>query len=211
MDEHTRRIKNRYEQQLERHDKNSPEAVHWVDEDRVRLRYDVLTGIGNLSGKKILDFGCGTGLFLDYLNDQNVNCEYHGWDISETMIKTAKDRHPNANFSTVNVLNDDGNSEAFDYAFVSGVFHVKTGSDPEEHRKWMYAILKELWKRCDKGISVNFMTEHVDWKDDDLYYCDLDDLVEFCVDELSRWFTLRRDYKLWEHTLYVFTEAQQTP
>lgn len=213
IDQHTDRIKARYEGCLEQHTADSPEAVHWTDEERMRLRYDILKDIGELEGKTILDFGCGTGLFLDYLNVQNISCEYHGWDISEKMIESAKERHPDATFECKDVLKEDVSEYTgeFDYIFISGVFHIKTDSNAASHQEWMYSILEEIWPLCTQGLSVNFMTEHIDWMDDDLYYCEIGELIDFCVENLDRWVTVRRDYELWEHTLYVYKNPQESP
>lgn len=210
---HANRVKARYEKRLNENQPDDPEAVHWVSEDRVNLRYDVLTDIGNLEGKRILDFGCGTALFIDYLEEQGIECEYYGWDISENMISEARKRHPDATFKSIDILTEDVSeyNDYFDYIFVSGVFHVKTGSNEDAHRKWMYNILDEIWPLCSEGISVNFMTQHVDWRDEDLYYTDIDRLIKFSVENFSRWFTIRGDYDLWEHTLYAYKEPQVKP
>jgi SAM-dependent methyltransferase len=213
FEEHANQIKSRYENRLQQNASDEPEAVHWVSKDRVQLRYDVLTDIGDISETTILDFGCGTALFLDYLEEQGINCDYHGWDISEEMITTARNRHPDAAFNYIDVLNEDISEyeDNFDYIFISGVFHIKTSGDIDTHRKWMYSILEEIWPLCTEGISVNFMTEHVDWEDNDLYYCDISTLIDFCVDTFNRWYTIRSDYDLWEHTLYVYNEPQMKP
>lgn len=213
IEDHEERILDRYESKLRNHDSESPEAVHWVDEERVRLRYDIITDIADIEGKTVLDFGCGTGLLLDYLKDEGIECDYYGWDISEEMINSAEERHPEAVFESKNILKEatDGYESSFDFIVMSGVFHIKTSGDAQVHKEWTYDILEELWPLCTEGIAVNFMTEHVDWRDDDLYYCQIDEFVEFCVDNLSRWFTIRRDYELWEHTVYVYKEAQWSP
>lgn len=49
-----------------------------------------------LRGNKILDVGCGSGRDAKYF--VNKNYEYVGLDISEGMIKIAKEKNPNANF-----------------------------------------------------------------------------------------------------------------
>jgi len=208
ISEHTEEVKSEYESHMKSHDRDTPEAAHWVGEKKTRLRFDVLTQIDDLNGKKILDFGCGNALLLDLLKDEGVNCEYHGWDISEEMVKVARERHTDADFLSIDVLEDDTTEyeREFDYVFVSGVFHIKTNTEHEVHKEWTREIMSELWTLCDEGMSVNFFTEHVDWREDEHYYCDIDDLITFCVDELSRWFTLRRDYELWEHTIYVYRE-----
>jgi 2-polyprenyl-3-methyl-5-hydroxy-6-metoxy-1,4-benzoquinol methylase len=208
IDEHTEEVKSEYENHMETQNVDTPEAAHWVGKDKTRLRFDVLTQVDNLDGKKILDFGCGNALLLDFLKEEGVDCDYHGWDISEEMVKVARERHPDAKFLSINILEEDISEyeQKFDYVLVSGVFHIKTDTPREVHRKWTQKIMTELWKLCKGGMAVNFFTEHVDWREEKYYYCDIDDLIAFCMDELSRWFSLRRDYELYEHTMYVYNE-----
>ncbi|AKG91245.1 Methyltransferase domain [Geoglobus ahangari] len=206
LKKHTDKIKKEYEIHALKYDPNSPEASHWKGKDKVWLRFKILTEIDNLNGGKILDFGCGNALLMDYLLENNVICEYHGWDISKKMIEIGKNRHPNANFKVVDILNEnlEHYKDFFDYVLVSGVFHIKVDSDPNVHNAWIKEILLRLWSLCKKGIAVNFLTEYVDWEDDDLYYCSISDIVSFCVSNLSRWFVIRHDYPLWEFTLYIY-------
>ncbi|MEM1507735.1 MAG: class I SAM-dependent methyltransferase [Candidatus Bathyarchaeia archaeon] len=198
---------------MEKHDPNSPEAVHWVGKNKTWLRFRILVKIDDLSGKKILDFGCGNALLLDFLEENSVKCDYYGWDISEKMIYVARSRHPEANFKVVNVLKDDLKQyeEFFDYIIVSGVFNLKTVSDKEFHKKWIQAILSRLWSLCREGIAVNFMTEYVDYEDKELYYCPISEITSFCVKNLSRWFEIIHDYQLWEFTMYIYKEPKARP
>lgn len=203
---HVKTVRDRYERHLREHDENAATAAHWKTQERLDLRYEVLSEIDDLDGSRILDFGCGTGLLADFLDSRGVDCEYVGWDISDEMVEIARERHPEASFRQIDVLNENTAhfEGAFDYVFVCGVFHIKDEGTRSAHEAWMYQTLRELWPLCEEGLAVNFMTEHVDWRDDELYYCSIDELVKFVADDLSRWFTIRRDYELYEHTAYVY-------
>jgi SAM-dependent methyltransferase len=48
--------------------------------------------LGNVKGKKILDFGCGTGIYAKILTDRGAIVK--GFDVSEKMIKIAKRDNP---------------------------------------------------------------------------------------------------------------------
>jgi len=206
MNKHTLKIKREYEHHLLKHDLNSPEAAHWVGKDKAWLRTRILTEIGEVAGKKVLDFGCGNGLLLDFLKENRVSCDYYGWDISEKMIEIARRRHPLASFAVVDVLKNElkNFTSFFDYVLISGVFHIKKDTEAEIHRRWSEEILLRLWPLCREGMAFNLMTEYVDWKDGDLYYCPMSEMVDFCVSNLSRWLVVRQDYQLWEYTVYVY-------
>lgn len=210
IEKHTEKIKKEYEDHLLEHDFNSPEAVHWVGKDKTWLRFKILTEIDDLNNKRVLDFGCGNGLLLDFLTEKNIICEYHGWDISEKMIEVAKKRHSRANFKVVDVFKDNLKefNIFFDYIFISGIFYIKVDDDKSIHKKWVETILLKLWELCCKGIAVNFMEEYVDWRDDNLYYCPIDDITSFCVKNLSRWLIIKYDYELWEFSMYIYKEPR---
>ena len=209
LDEHTEKVKAEYERHARQHDSDTPEAAHWVGDHKTKLRYEVLADIDDLCGKSVLDFGCGNALFLDYLDEKGINCEYYGWDISEELVEIARGRHPDAEFRVIDVLNEGmpTSQENFDYVLISGTFYIRVDTRREIHTQWIRNIMIKLWEVCDKGLAANFLTEHVEFKKDELYYSNIDELISFCVSDLSRWFTLRRDYPLWEHTIYIYRSA----
>jgi len=210
LEDHTEKIKQEYESHLLMSDPNSPEAAHWKGKDKTWLRFKILTEIDNLNNKKVLDFGCGNALLMDFLNERGIKCEYHGWDISERMIEVAKKRHPKAKFKVINIFHEDLSEYVnfFDYILISGVFYIKVDGEESVHKKWIEQILLKLWNLSKKGLAVNFMTEYVDWRDSSLYYCPINEIIIFCVDNLSRWFVIRHDYQLWEFTVYIYKEPK---
>jgi UDP-2,4-diacetamido-2,4,6-trideoxy-beta-L-altropyranose hydrolase len=208
---HTDKLKKKYENHFEKHDPNSPEAVHWRGKEKTWLRFKILTEMDDLNSMRILDFGCGNALLADYLKEQNIKCEYHGWDISEKMIEVAKKRHPDAKFKIIDILKDDevnNYHNFFDYILISGVFNLKIDAKSETHEAWIKEMLLKLYNLCRKGIAVNFLTEYVDWKEKDLYYCKISEMMNFCVSNLSRWFVIRHDYQLYEFTIYIYKEPK---
>lgn len=49
--------------------------------------------LGNVKGKKILDFGCGSGIYAKILTKKGAKVS--GFDISEKMLQIAKNENPN--------------------------------------------------------------------------------------------------------------------
>jgi hypothetical protein len=53
------------------------------------------------------------------------------------------------------------------------------------------------------------MSDHVDFRSDDLFYSDAGETLDFCRRELGRFVTLRHDYPLYEYTVYVYRQGMQ--
>jgi hypothetical protein len=211
LQNHILNVKNEYENHLLKYDINSPEAVHGSDMKKFNLRFEILTEIADLKNKKVLDFGCGNALLMDFLEQNNINCDYYGWDISDKMIKIAKIRHPHGKFDIVDLNSDDLSNfvNFFDFIIISGVFNGIWDDKPESiHKNWVKETLSILWSLCKNGISVNFLTEYVDWEEKGLYYCRLDDIIPFINKNLSKSFVIKHNYNLFEFTVYIFKESR---
>ena len=68
---------------------DAPQAVRWTPEGQ-KKRYETLIRIaGDLSGRSVLDFGCGKGDFHMFLRDHSPR-SYCGIDINAHLIDLAK-------------------------------------------------------------------------------------------------------------------------
>ncbi len=72
-------------------------------------------------GEKILDLGCGNGRYFEYLKNKKVN--YFGIDVSDNLIKIAKNKYPGANFQVADALNLPFPDGFFDKVVGVAVFH----------------------------------------------------------------------------------------
>lgn len=85
--------------------------------------------------EKVLDFGCGSGLWRNFFLD----FDYYGADQNEEMIKVAKERHPGEKyrFSCHSWDRLDFADKSFDLVFTSAVIQHNRHKDKE-------IVLKEL-------------------------------------------------------------------
>lgn len=60
------------------------------DDVSLQQNQDVMGMLGDVSGKSVLDIGCGTGLLLDYVTP----AQYTGIDISKAMLDRLLAKHP---------------------------------------------------------------------------------------------------------------------
>jgi SAM-dependent methyltransferase len=81
--------------------------------------------------RRILEFGCGTGMNLGSLAASFPGAELSGCDISEESLRVAAKRHPGADLF-VSGKEGDTDRKPFDLVFVANVFHhidpVKRGA-----------------------------------------------------------------------------------
>jgi len=122
-----------------------------------RLGYTVVKDLlGDVTGKKVLDYGCGTGTFSRYL--QAMGATVTGVDVSENMIGVAKRNSPED--IVYSVISDGGldflAGDSFD--FVVSNFVLCTIPS----RKEISTILRQIYRVLKKDGSFIFMNSNWD-------------------------------------------------
>ncbi len=74
-----------------------------------------------IAGERILDLGCGSGRFFEFLRDKKV--DYIGIDNSERLIEIAKKKYPKTRFQVTDVLNLPFHRNFFDKIYSIAVLH----------------------------------------------------------------------------------------
>lgn len=184
---------------------DAPEAAQYADRDTQERRMAVLCEIGVRQDSKVLDFGCGTGQLLSFLQrSMDYQGEYVGYDISAEAIQLARSKHPAGRFEVRNIL-EEAAEETFDYVLVSGVFNNAIS----DNRGFFEALSRRLMAQAKVGYAFNMLSRFVDYLDDGLYYEDPMKAFGFCKEQLSPLVTLRHDYVVrpgsipFEFTMYV--------
>jgi SAM-dependent methyltransferase len=184
---------------------DAPESAQYSDRESQERRMGVLCGIGVAKHSKVLDFGCGTGQLLSFLQRSlGFEGEYVGYDISPEAIELAGSTHPTGRFEVRNILEQPA-EERFDYVLVSGVFNNLIS----DNRAFFEAISRRLMQQAEQGYAFNMLSRFVDYFDDGLYYEDPLHAFRFCKEQLSPLVTLRHDYAVrpesipFEFSIYV--------
>jgi ubiquinone/menaquinone biosynthesis C-methylase UbiE len=81
--------------------------------------------LGNVKNKKILDWGCGSGIYIKKLKSKGVSIK--GFDISPEMVEIAKRNNPNIDIRIGSGINIPFN-EKFDIILASLSLHYVTSS-----------------------------------------------------------------------------------
>lgn len=205
-----RRVAKYYSARLAEHGP-TPAGVDWNSAESQALRFAQLLKVAE-GGRpdSVNDYGCGYGALLDHLEGLGGGIRYHGFDVSTAMIDAARARHaegPSVSFS-VNPA-DTPNGEV---TVASGLFNVKAGTPSDEWDAYVRATVRRMWATSSKGMAFNMLTSYSDPErmTERLHYADPLEMFDWCKRELSRHVALLHDYGLYEFTLIVRAQQDET-
>jgi len=200
-------IANHYKECFLKHG-DSHLGADWPKLNDLFVRYNVMLSVIKDTNKKtsILDFGCGSGMLLEYIQNNTKNeITYSGMDINKDLINCAKNKFKNNNFYCLNLLENEFHLK-FDYVICNGVFTEKLTLSKDEMFNFTCALLLKLFNLSNIGIAFNIMSSHVDYEKDFLFHLEHDRLLKFVVNKLTRNYIIRSDYGLYEYTVYLYKE-----
>lgn len=163
------------------------------------LRFEGLLSIGDIRGKKILDYGCGKGDLCQFLKDKNIPVSYTGFDINSNLISLAESKFPEADFRIFDIEEERLN-EDFDYIFLCGVFNLKVLGIDETVRN----VLKMLFEHCNIALAFNALSDHCLNKDFQLHYVSPEEILQFISKELSPHAFIKEGGNADDFTLFVY-------
>jgi len=197
-----RSVVSHYEARLREHGATA-RGMDWKDEESQRLRFSMLCGVADLSGRSVYEVGTGAAHLCTYLQQEHNTAIYSGCDLSAEMVEAARGLHPGAEIELRDILLDRP-AHRYDFVMSSGVFHVKLATADAEWRDYTFDVIRQMYAMCNVAIAFNLMTDQVDFRADELFYAHPGETLDFCRRELSRFVTLHHDYPLYEFTTYVY-------
>lgn len=161
---------------------------------------------------KILDFGCGTAHYFQYLKSKGFakRINYTGWDITSESISIAKRKYPRNSFQTIDVLKTRKALPTFDYVIINGLFTQKRGMTETQMHAFLEKILVRLQPCYRSGLTFNAMSDQVDFKRRGSFHLNLDAAAKLFTAKLTRHFEVRHDYGLYENTFYLFKKERRS-
>lgn len=182
----TRRIEDHYRTLLKEHG-DSAEAAQYSSRESQFRRFAALAPIADLRAASVLDFGCGTASFAEYLSSiGQTPAHYTGVDVVTEFFDLARKKVPQGHFCHPDALGD----QSFDYAFVSGVFNNRRS----DNRKFWHDTIVSLFARCRGGVAFNLMSTYVDYRDPGLFYESPERAFSFLKRHVTPYVVLRHDY-----------------
>ena len=182
----------------------SARGVDWNSEESQVLRFEQLLKVCDASGGfSINDYGCGYGALADHLHGKGLIFQYHGFDISTSMITHARRLHDGLH--DCKFFSDESLLPLADYTVASGIFNVKLEASDEEWLEYVLSTLRRVDELSEKGFAFNALTKYSD-RDrmcSDLYYADPLFVFDYCKQHFSKRVALLHDYPLYEFTILV--------
>ena len=133
------------------------EATLWASKEKQVGRFAVIAGMADLTGRVIVDAGCGLGDLAAFCEDRGISYgRYIGQEAMADMAKAGAERGlPEARFETVDFASDEGYferlgaSEGFDLAVFSGSLNT---FDPED----AFGSVSRAFRHAREGVGFNF-------------------------------------------------------
>ena len=150
----------------------------------------------------VLDYGCGLGHLCEYINAHFPLCKYSGADIVSEFINDNHRNYPDVAF---NLIADESDiTESYDYIVSAGVFNLLYADTVEEHKLIVFNILEHLFTKTRIALSVNFMTDEVDFIQDGAFHMNVVELLEYVKSHLTNRVVLDQSYMPYEFTLTCY-------
>jgi trans-aconitate methyltransferase len=184
---------------------DTPAAVQWP-KGRQSLRWQALTGhIAPGTRASFLDFGCGLGHFEAFLAERFPGSQYHGVDVVPEFIEQCRARGSAGRFRQI--ASAEEVTGEYDHVVLSGVFNKACFADPAQHAAYVQQVLKHLFARARRTLSVDFMSDHVDFIQSGAYHQNVAAIRDFARRELSPRLRIDETYLPYEFCLIVYRDA----
>jgi len=192
------KINKYHEARIRTYGPQSPMALGWNTRKSQEVRFEVLSGIADLSDHSVLDIGCGRGDLKAYLGERFPGISYTGIEQNETFFNLAIQKYghlPHTRFICSNFWTDE--VPAADYILVSGSLNYKN-SDPG----FVYKMIRKLYESCTCALGFNLLSS-IGYPPLDLCAYKPEVILLFCQ-TLSAHVEIRDGYQEGDYSVYMY-------
>ncbi len=179
-------------------------GVDWGSEDGQIIRFrQLVKHLERGPETTLIDYGCGYGALIDYLQEVGYEGKYRGFDISAEMIAQAKNLYggnPKLTFCS-----DTKDLEPADYTVVSGVFNVRMETPEDDWLCYILKTIEHIRQLSKKGFVFNALSDKTpeNMRENDLYYANEAFIADFCRKTFKAEVLAWNDYPLNDFTVFV--------
>lgn len=178
----------------------SHQTVGWGSVADQWLRFEMLTRDIDITGKTVVDIGCGLGDLVEFLDAKyGTDYRYIGIDLSVDLVEEAKKRFPDGRcrFIAGDLLEMSPVANA-DVFFLSGALSFRIG-DNVAHAGTM---LRCMYDSARVAVAANFLSSYVDYQEPRNFHYSPGEIFAIAK-SITKWVSVYHDYPLWEFTLQL--------
>lgn len=179
---------------------HDPQACDYGQASSQLKKFEVLAEALPVSGKRVLDVGCGFADFARFLKERYPDVSYEGVDVTPSMVEEARRARPDLALRHLDILEQDPGGP-YNLVTANGIFYLLG----EDARGWMKRLIARMFELSSEAVAFNSLSAWADRKESGEFYADPIATVEYCR-TLTPWVALRHDYLPHDFTIYMYRE-----
>jgi trans-aconitate methyltransferase len=180
---------------------SDPQAVDASSERSLLLRYEALAAVTDLTGRSILEVGCGLGGLGVFLLERFADLRYRGIDVSPRMIETAAASHPELDVAVASAL-DLPEHETCDVVLAQGIFYL-LGEHAEAK---LERLVTKMFALASEAVAFTAISSWSPRQEPTEFYAEPLRTLSFCRTLTPR-VVLRHDYHPGDMALYLYKKG----
>jgi cyclopropane fatty-acyl-phospholipid synthase-like methyltransferase len=181
---------------------HDPRAVDATSSEALDVRYSALAGVADLTGKRVLEVGCGFGDLGVHLAARFGAVRYTGIDVSARMIEVGHEAHPSLDLRHASFA-DFTPGERYDVVLAQGIFYL-LGHDAERKAQ---ALIQRMFEVAQEAVAFTAISTWGDAPEAGEYRVDPVALLAWAR-TLTRSLTVRHDYHPGDVCFYLYKSSR---
>jgi SAM-dependent methyltransferase len=174
---------------------DDPRTLGWDTRAHQWTRFAAAAASADLSGRHVLDIGCGLGDFRTFLAERGIiPASYSGADINEDLLAVARRRFPDARFERRNVILQRYAEPVCDVAVMLGLVNFRLQS--VDNYDYAERAIDAAFGACREALIVDMLSDRVtpDYpREDFVFYFDPPRMLAMAL-ERTPWVRLHHAY-----------------